>query len=695
MFDTINSRIVVTYNGKTPTDAPIPAREYLEANLQEIAGMWQEEGFTGLVLFDTTEGDAPLLAAQYEGETVYICMPTRITFQMELEPLPAELAAYCEAAIPQARVFYACLTAVETGDTWQLHVSNCVPVRAEGAWLDDLDYQQFLPYSVRTRWSRHTDFLGPAEFAKLGIVMPYIQSHCEPFDLFLPGVYSQQEIAESPHRLFVAPGIDFCMLQVQMDSERGGSVCAMHFSVAAEGQAILTVREAPEADDHSGLLQVISPCGAEIAVSCPQVACMPHKFEPGMALKGYFNLYAESFGDGVQSFSIKEGPIYIDACREYRKEHGCEPPEDFALEFTTAGMRALNEDGEGSAEVIGEVLKATPCRREFLQLTCYSVLCCPDDEETLINVYVHDHLKGGFDPRPGDTIRCSGSLHFLAMERVETSAEFQDRLKQREKYATPDVYTQLMPYGMAHALVARSVLHWGWELLETPCMDYGSNTYSLLARRPDGVHVAIYVDCAVNGNEPVLAFSKEIIQRHKAGIRKEYGKGTLFCRALIRLDMDKETGYYDVSGIVEPEGMPALSLPIKMKPYSPTLYDADERTDQHGALAAFRDACNEGEWGGFVRWVRDDAQYRQAGGDLELDTKEDTMRYVSMDVDDSPEDGEFVLGEVRMSKGSIPACACMRGSEVTICFTLDVEDGMVTTIVLLPAAIHDRFKRLE
>lgn len=697
MFDTIRTSRIATLQGGMPPDGTLPLQEYLEGLLPDIAPVWAEQGLTGLQVCDLSANAAtPQLCAMYQGEKAYICMPLQVTAPLDIQAMPLQPASFCASGPANARVFYACLLGVDKRDSWELEISNCVLVRENGQWVDSLECQQFLPWPVRTRWGRHSEVLGSAELAKLAVIMAYMMDHLEPFDLFVPGLYGEDALEQAPYRWYTAEGFGTCLLLVAWNGEGSGSVCALHFCIAGGGTATLVVRESPPAEGEPGLLPAKLCSGSEIAVSCPQVATAPHMFAPSIALLGHLNLYADTFESGAVEFTVDEGPLYEDACNNYRKENGCEPPEDFCLSFSTAGMRAVSGDDDGTAEVNGVVQEVSPCRHGCLNLTRYTVLCCPDDEKTVVNVYVLDEVKGDFDPQPGDSVHCTGSLHFLALERVELDAEQEAGMEERERFdLAQSVYSDLLPYGTAHALVARSIVHWGWELFEPGCKTYGGHVPSLFARRPDGVLVAFYVDCVINGEPSLLVHADDAIAAHKEHFREQGGEDAEFCHVVIHLDMNPKTGYYSVDGSISPEGVaPALSMPVKMKPYSLETLGETGRIGEAEAAAAFCRACTSGDWEPFVRWLPDDLRYQDLGTCLQFSYKEDAMRYICMECANRPAGAKYVPGTIAVSEkeGSVPCCVVIYGKKILACYGFVCDAGMVNMLLVYPPRLYPKIK---
>lgn len=624
-------------------------------NVQEA---WEKEGFCNIKPLDKPAhgGDlCPAYRAERGGSPCLILMPPPAPNPMELDGLGDAQCERVEKEFPECDVYYSSVLLWSTS----LMLYLPVKVRGNGEWLtDEAETEQFIPPSRREGGSnllpailgcgymfKAIQYLIPG-MIRIGAPPPFRIRNL--FDAGKPeGTYYAMACSRTP-----------CwMLIIHRDDETktlNASHAALYHDAGPYTE--LELVDMDEEYREYGLVQLLHPSGRELYTECVEATVFAESMPKGRRYMWSLYMVAEHAAPASREIVIKEGPLYDMQREKYREENGEEPPADFSVTLSTAGMRAVNQtdDGEDAAYagcfgVIDELGEQKFAPEEIPGGKCLKavVRCMPDDDDFLLTLYLPPAALGGYEPKVGDTISFAGTLCAAADELCATEESWQDsaevgKLQGQEEnrmaaFRAMDLYKES---SIGLGVAASAFVQAGWNI--EPGVDpnqFSRNAIHLPVRNQRGQLAVILVDTVVDGHEPKNSYTEtrktieSFVQRHDAI------DFCHFCR--VHLDCKPESDRYAVSMEIDPEcpgvenhllltgsGFPGTESYLE-KGKRHERRTRPEKLDEAMAAELFQNAMAKGEWAALAKWMREEMTYRSHTAGVEFYGKMDFLRHMA------------------------------------------------------------------
>lgn len=429
----------------------------------------------------------------------------------------------------------------------------------------------------------------------------------------------------------------------------------------------------------TGHVELLHPNGNTYIAECLEATIFGTRLPRHRYYKWALSLFAETVHLNDQNITITKGAFYELQKEEYRKEHGTEPPEDFAITVSTKEMRTVqqNEDGQHAAYcsitgVIREIEDATLSPHEFPGGHCLRVQlsCVPDEdveEETLVSVYLSQNVLKDYTPSVGDNIRCSGNL-LAAPDELCKEEESPDEVDEKQPFkerraaiAALDFFSEC---SLGYSTALSAFIDGGWDIVMADPAEFSRRHFNLVLKSPDGEIAAVFVDTVVNGNLPNNPMSEL-----RTRIEKYCLDGNSIVRACyfctVNLDYMETIDRYKVSMSVAPpcEGVENHLIMIAPANRQSILnfHNGEaseeqlrsEKLDEAMIARIFRDAFAKGKWDDFAKWLREELRYTSATNGTSLHSKMDFLRYITERVEDWKYGGNHLWPHFRFSAGTV------------------------------------------
>lgn len=633
---------------------------------------------------------------------------------------------YCDAEYPKHDVYYACLFINSRGESQGIEILGPIPVKRNGAWLrSELLHSQYLPIAMRDGMDRYSSvFNGAALFKIYQVLLPNISSRGDlpGFDvknLFVSA--GQEDTAYKAFRLYNAPTL-MHLVSISPAEKRLHYLRPIFVNCnGATSELELVSMPEEDDDDMGGLVELMDAEGHTLYAESPEVALFRKKMITGCRYVWFLNLIAENIDPMKKEFAITSGPMYELECREYREEHGCEPPADYAVRISTAAMRTfMQEKGDSYATVIGQVTAIEQTLVDCQPMTCITIKPMVDNDDVNLQVFVSREVMGKYTPTIGETVTTAGYVYAAADELLVDSPSWQDSPDVGEKLqehdndvASVQTYHYFSRYSMGHAVAASAFVKAGWEIAPCDMNEIYTRNKPLFATSQKGEITAICVDTIINGQENTLTYD-EHLENLRQGAKNNFGEDVNCCHCIVRLDYRDKMERFSVKLEMEPE-FPGVknTLIFAANPNHDSVLSIEEgkepqkkktrpdTLDESMAAKLFMEAMAHGKWAALAEWISEDA-------DFETETaaagshrgKLSILRYFGERIkmwqrnpDYQWKDFSFATGTV-MYKGARRPCAALyyRGipSAVTI---FEDKQGLIGHIHNIPRKCFSTYKQ--
>lgn len=730
MPDRMNDRLsLVTLQqfNDPPAHDPAVMLRLQELCMDAAEREWHKAGFRSVTAVSGA-GQGALFTAEEEGEPVLLALAPPAGTPMELHSLTEEQCARAESESPQHTLYYASLLLA-----WdELLLLPAVAVRRGGKWLtEEAESAQFLPVSLRGGGSNVVPaLLGAGYYFKLfRLLVPHLVRNGHIVKFCVEGLFGDTA-AEQPYCMLKvsSPPCWVMLLQHREGQENWEVVRPVFYHGSPPYSELELVSALPEYREL-GLVELLNRNGQVLYAECPEAIAVPAALPCGRRYRWALSLVAERAEDNTHEFKLTDGPAVEMQRDEYRKEHGCEPPEDFCLTFSTSQMRALNQEGEGEDAAYASVLCGvitslqevpfSPMEVPGGSCLMATVSCLPDDEDTLVSVYLPPAVLGDYTPAVGQNILCSGMLYAVPDALCETTESWQDsaevgevQTEQAVSFLAYHAFHEFAPCSLGLGVAASAFVHGGWQVEQAHPEAFTRGDIQLAVSNQRGELYIVLVDTVVNGHEPVYSFEhlREMLQKSPE-LLPEGGAGVLY--ATVRLDYHAAADRYAVAMELNPacEGVEnrLLYTASGFEGSIPCIGDGplrEERTrpevlDEAMAAELFRAALAEGAWGAFAKWLREELHYTSATAAVhELHSKTDYLRYITERVEMWKDkavwpDFSFSCGTV-LHDGSRRPCMAMRyQGNITAIAVFDDAQGLIGSMHAVPTAEFSTYQEKQ
>ena len=718
--------ILAEFNDPVP-DTPENLHQLQNVYSNNVLDAWEKEGFSNIKPLDkpARKGDlCPAHRAERGGNPCLILMPPPAPNPMELDGLGDAQCERAEKEFPEWDVYYSSVLLM--GSSLVLYLP--VKVRSGGEWLaDDTETEQFLPFS---RWSRGCNVL-PAimgcgyEFKGCRILMPFLARNGTQPSFTIKNLFEKKK-PDGPYyaaRCFRTP----CwMLLLERRADEGGynALQPMLYQDKGPFTELELVSKNSEYRQF-GLIQMLHQSGHELTAECLDAILLADSLPTGRRYMWALYMVAETVKPNDAEFVFREGPLYDMAKESYRDKNGVEPPEDFGVTVSTAGMRAVNQTstGEDAAYsscfgVITELEMQEFAAIEMPGGKCLKAIvrCMPDDDDFLLTLYLPPAALLDYTPKVGDSISFCGMLYAAPDTLCETEESWQDsgevgeqqeeEERMMEAHSTMDLFQKnSLGLGVAAAAFVRA----GWTLEQAVDEDvFARRAIPLVMKNQRGECAIVNVDTYVNGHKPELTYEAnrdgiEAFTRSEENIHYCY-----FCR--VHLDSRPESDHYAVSMEMEPECPGVENTLILIKSGFPATESCIEngeiverRTrpevlDEAMAARLFRDAMAKGEWAALAKWMREEMTYCSNTLGKEYYGKIDYLRYIAERIDwwkenNAWQDFSFSTGTIPHDGRERPCMALSYQGKITAVTVFDDYRGMIGHMENLPKECFSRYRQ--
>lgn len=627
---------------------------------------------------------------------------------MEIHALSEAQCRWAEETYPTDNIFWC--TLFLNGN--QVLLVKPFLMRKNGIWFtDDSETAQFLPESrISGDTCMARAILGDAFVLKLEeLLMCPLTENGVPARYTIKNLLESKE-ADSPYSTFYgAPPPCWIILQ-----EKKGEQYNFHPFFYHCDPPFSTLRLENICPDYplTGHVELLHPNGNTYVAECLEAVIFRDRLPLHRYYKWALSLVAETVHLNNKNITIAQGPFYELQKEEYRKEHGTEPPEDFAISVSTKEMRTVwqNEDGQHAAYssitgVIRKIEDAKISPYEFPGGHCLRVhLSCVSHEdeknETLVSVYLPQNVLKDYHPSVGDNILCSGDLQAAPDELCEeqesspNASESDEDISSIERYVAITTLNIFSKYSLGFSTAVAAFVHNGWDIVTANATEFSRRHFTFVVKNDNGEIAAVFVDTVVNGNPPdypISAFRSRIERTCRA--ENSIAKACYFCT--VNLDYMETIDQYKVSMCIDPpcegvENRLVMTAPANRQNIL-SFHNGEasqkqlrpEKLDEAMVARLFRDAFAKGEWGDFAKWLREELQYTSATNGTSLHSKIDFLRYITERIENWKYGKNHLWPHFRFSVGTVLYNGIRRPCMATYC------DG-----ILVGICVFDDYKGL-
>lgn len=700
--------------------------EYLAKYEGTMARLLQDAGFTGLQFhsLDKLRGRlpeseaAPDITGLRNGAEACICFAPLAGNMMQVTHLSPSQCDYCDAHHPRADVYFAeFFYSRNDNDEQELILLGPVPVKQGHEWMRDrLQHSQYLPISMRDGMDRYSAiYNGGVLFKIYQAVFPRITSNGSVSKFGVSNLFDNTQQGETDYlalNLFPVPTV-MALIQHQADEKALAYTRSFFMHCGGPKSDLELVSMDEETDEADGVVSLMDCNGAEFKAECLEVVLYRPRIRTGCRYLWTTYLAAERFSPLDKEICITSGPVFEMHKEEYRREHGCEPPEDFAFRVSLEHTRFIMQHSDDCySEVTGQVIsvESTEVDAQPMQLVCIHPL--PENDDVVLQVFVSPEVMGDYTPAVGDTVHCTGYLTVSPDDLLQDVPGWQDSVVVGERLSERDadreahrVFESLATTSLGHAVAAAAFVRGGWDMKPVSLDALCNARHALHFTSQSGQLAVVFVKTLLNGAEPEMAYIG--LESLTEQVRQKHGDDALCCLCRVRLDYKPTAERYAVSMEMEPE-CPGVenTLLYCACPFHETILDLDsgerqrqrpEHLDESMVAGLFRAALAEGHWADFARWMREEADYTSESNDCHFGSKLDFLRYMDLKVDSWKNgDGKiwagagFHTGSVIWQGRRRPCTATLQqGSPVAITVFDDDGHGMIGHIHNLPPTAFD------
>ncbi len=687
----------------------------------EIHRLLEEADFCDIRPTDNTAEEHPRFLATREERAACICFAPLCDFVLDIEHLSQEQCDVCDSQYPELDVYYACLFCSNNGEECALELLGPQIVKREGNWLNsELLHSQYLPLAMRDSMDRYSSIFNGAVLFKLyQAIFPVVAARCNTPNFRVLNLFDYTSQGETDYlalQLFDSPTL---LTIVHNDSENKRLEYIRSLFMHCDGPTsdLELVSMPQEAEPEDGQVNLMEANGNCLLAECAEALLYRERMQTGNRYLWHLSQVAEHIGPMKHEFSITSGPVFEIHCEEYRKEHGCEPPEGYAFRISTEGMRSFMQDeGDTYATVIGQVVSREASEVDGQPMSIITIRPMVDNDDVLLQVFVSPEVQGEYTPAEGDTVRASGYIYASAHELLADVPSWQDSpevgelIQERENSGNAHrEYERLSRYSMGHAVAAAAFAGGGWDILANNTDEIFSRNHPLMVKAQDGSIAVVCVDNVVNG-QPTEPGYCELADLPDT-IRKTYGEECICYRCTVKLDYNTAAERYAISMEMEPE-CPGVEnhLLYTAIPFRETMLCLDNgkpaidkrlrpaQLDEAMVAALFRDALAEGKWAAFAEWVREEAGFESKTCHITRSGKLSLLRYMSERIEmwkDNPqmqwEDFSFATGSIMHGEVRRPCMALSYRGAITAVTVFEDKQGLIGRIHNLPGESFGTF----
>lgn len=680
----------------------------------EIHRLLEEAGFRDIQPTDHPDAEHPQFLATREERQACICFAPLCDFVLDISHLSQEQCRICDTHYPERDVYYACLFCSGSGDERELELLGPEIVKRRGEWLNsDLQHSQYLPIAMRDGIDRYSSIFNSAVLFKLfqGI-FPVITQRWDAPNFNIRNLFDSAPQGESEYlalRLFDAPTL-LCIIQADHENKRFHYKRSLFLHCHGATSDLELVALPEEADAEDGQVELMEENGNYLLAECPEALLYPTRMQTSSRYLWFLSLVAENISPMQEEIRITSGPMFEMHCEDYRREHGCEPPEDYAFCLSMARMRSFMQDeGDTYATVIGQVVSISSDMVDGQPMNIYTICPMVDNDAVQLQVFVSPEIQGDLQPKEGDTIHASGYVYASAHELLVDAPSWQDSPEVGELQQERDnslnshrQYERLSRYSMGHAVAAAAFAGGGWQVEECNPHDIFSRNAPIRVVAQDGSEAMVCVDTVVNGQQP--AFSYRELSDLPERIRERYGEDVACYLCTVKLDYNTAAERYAISMEMEPPcpgventliyaAIPFRETTLSLNDGAPPTEKRlrPEQLNENMVAGLFRDAMAEGKWADFAEWMREEADFESATLQAQYSGKLSALRYLSERVEmwhQNPhtqwKDFSFATGSV-IYRGKRRACTAMYYLGIPSAITVfDDAQGLIGHIQNLP-----------
>ena len=643
----------------------------------------------------------PQFTAKCKGRRCCICLPQEATQVMRLRALSEEQCSTCAMLLPKHDVYYAAL--VVAGNV--LYLLAPYPVRQKGEWLTEHNGSvQFLPTALSEIRNRYYPLLGEASGVKLfAVFMPQVLRHGEKVEFVIDGLNDGEKLkAEDRYALRCGslPGLTLLICRADDGSFRAHRpFFYCEHEHASELELVRVADDVPE----DGVVELMTRNGRAIYAESLEAAALPGMLPTARRYMWSLSVAARNVQIVEKEMVIMEGAFFEEAKQDYLKEHGTEPPADFALHISAAHLRVCLQDTDDSdVSLCGQVVELYEEYIHDRRFTVAVVRFLPDDDETTACVLLSDEVLDKRRLAVGDVIDCRGEFYASPSSLVTDAASWQDSEqiletseRERRMAAMHDAYEQLAAGSMGLAVAVSSFLAAGWEVAESLPTDFLACRLPVSFCNPEGKMIKAYVDTVINGAESTLSCADLAA-----------ADGAVYCR--VSLDYHPESGHYAVSMATEPELPGVYSRLVSARspiPHAGLSDDDDssddewempEHLDESMAAALMADALEIDEWLPLAEWLCEEAVLESEFSRVSLTGKVDILRHLASRVQGLGEERCIChIGTIRSGRSRRAALSIRFGIDTQLIATFDDTRGKIGRIRISIASSKHNFRRSD
>ena len=697
-------------------DSASVRRAALQLYSSELCRVLEKLGFADVREESLGRAEAlPQYTATRNGRPCCICMPQELAELPDVRALSQEQCKSCEELYPQADVYYAAM--LYTGDAVRL--LSPFLVRTGGAWLSDESASaQFLPLGMRRSSNSYAPLFGDAYLFKLiNVFLPFIASEGARARLFVEGLEGGKPLEQPPYCVVRCGPKPTLMLLMRQLSEKQYASCNTFFyyehSLRTELELVSVDGEEPE----DGVVQLLEQGGTTICAECMEAAALPGRLPCARRYKWALHLVAERIRPIEREIVVTSGPAFEMAADDYRREHGEEPPEDFALHFSMESFRSFSQDAaDPFTTLCGQVVNIGLERMFSRVFTVVHIRCISDNDAVNVAVFLAPELMDGYTPELGDTLSCTGVLRAVPLELVDDMESWQglvalrreeEKLKNQREQAAYSLYSELSRYSMALGVTAAAFVRAGWELVPMERLAFMKRFHPIIFKNEQGRHLGVLIDTKLNGRNSEFS-SSSALKRFDIYMGNKYGKSSRACRCTVSLHYNEKADRYAVSMELTPHilgvsnSLIMTSCPVREEELC---IDGDEVSrkrllpgtlDEAHAAELYRNALSRGEWEAFAEMLREEMSYDSDTCNVHYHGKMDFLRYMNSRLNTWKVKGPwaafaFSCGTILYEGCARPATATLyRGKPTAICI-FDNSHSLIGHIYTLPEELYSTY----
>lgn len=697
-------------NPVEPTEKVLRALEDLYADAVQAA--WRERGFTSVRPLETAT-PCRLFSARVRNSSrdCIIAMPAPAAGELRLCGVSEAQCARIDREFPDASVFYYALVL----EAQELKLFGPVPLREQGKWLtDDVDFDQFLPMERRDHSGAVLGVLLGDAFAHklLHVLFPHLTDAGSPA---FPPVQGLEDPTDPRYFCLRASEQSPCWVGLIAidEEEKKLNFAGANFYHNAAPYSELELITRPEEGREEGYVELMNREGFRLWAASLEACVYGSAMPTGRRYQWSLSLVAEDCCDNTQEIPISSGPVFEMMKEGYVEEHGEEPPAGHVFTLSTAHMRALNQSLEDEPDAHSSLIGVVEELREvalpagefpFASCLCAQVRCLPDDEDTIVSVYLPPAALGDFVPKVGDNIACTGTLRAVAAELCEGTDSWQD--SPESAAAVPDreqeseahaYYDACKESSIALGVVAAAFVMGGRSLEQYDPDGFSRKGVPLCVRNQHGELASVFVDTVIDGHAPQFSYAEQR-ERIEAACRE---RGELAVFATVELTYEEASGGYNVEMSLSPEqeGV-TCSLSWTKEGFVGSIlsFDGDELKntltrpevlDEASAARRMVEAFATGKWTEAAKWMCEKMTYRSHTNGTELYGKIDYLRYITERIENWKSEGRwhhfsFAAGYIIRAAGNRPAMAMAYQGVPTGILVFNDKQGLIGSLEALP-----------